>query len=615
MIKAFPSPILSDLSVSSCRFSDNVKITGNLDISGSVIVEILEAELGTFDEVIVTGTTNSTSTVTGALIVGGGVGIAIDVNIDGVVNIDGAVSITDITDSVDSTTGALIVAGGVGIAKDINTDGAVILSTKTVNLSSSKSGLATLVPTTGGSTVTVSTNVVLEVGETIFLSRLGTDNLAGAADVGNLAVDITATGPAGTASFTVTSTSETDEGTVIWFVVKGSFTPPPPIFTQQGAKLIGTGYTGNANQGWSTALSADGNTLAIGGPSIGVGDSKGGVWIYTRTGSVWSQEGAYLYPSDDTVEGSQVGTAISLSADGNTLAVGGSFNLGFTWVFTRSMGVWSQQGLRLHGTGSGEELAQGTSVSLSADGDTLAIGGPYDVVTSIGGTWIFTRTMGVWTQQGLKLVGSGYIGESNQGYSVALTSDGNTLAIGGLGDNNYIGATWIYTRTGSVWTQQGSKLVGTGYVGTDIEQGTGVAIQGNTLIVGGIADNNYIGATWVFTRSGSTWTQVGDKLVGTGYIGTDIEQGSSLAINGDENIIVTSGPFDNDAGVGPGASWVFQLLDGVWTQTQKLVVTGSVNYSQVGRYKGTAISYDGSTIAIGGQTDGPYVGATWIFTS
>ncbi len=607
MIRAVPTSILSDSFFSSGNFANDVNITGNLDVSGSTTIDILSAELGEFHQEIVTGTTNSTSTVTGALIVAGGVGIARDVNIGGLVNIDGVVSITDTTESVDSTTGALVVAGGVGIAKDINTDGAVILSTKTVNLSSFKSGLATLAATTGGSTVTVNTNVALEEGEAIILSRLGTVNLAGAGDVGGLAVDITATGSAGTASFTVTSTSETDTGTVAWFVLGGSFIPPI-MYTQQGAKLIGTGATGNAQQGYSIALSADGNTVAIGGHSDN--SNRGAVWVYTRSGSVWSQQGSKLVPSDISA-GNQFGTSVSLSADGDTLAGGASAG-GFTWVYTRSGSTWTQQGLKLHGTGTGSN--QGASVSLSADGDTLAIGGPDNIGGGIGGTWVFTRSVGVWTQQGSELVGTGNTGITyiGQGASVSLTSDGDTLAIGGPGDDSGLGAAWVFTRSGSTWTQQGSKIVPTGNTGTDVLFGAEVSVQGNTLVVGGPDDDNYIGATWVFTRSGSTWTQFGSKLVGTDYIGSDIEQGTSLAINGDENIIVTTGPFDNS---NVGASWVFQLKDGVWNQTQKLIVTGYVAATEVGRFKGTAISNDGTTIAIGGQNDHTSIGASWIFTS
>jgi hypothetical protein len=103
----------------------------------------------------------------------------------------------------------------------------------------------------------------------------------------------------------------------------------------------------------------------------------------------------------------------------------------------------------------------------------------FGVPSPTGAAWVFTRSNGVWTQQGGKLVGTGAVGVGGayQGQSVALSADGNTAIVGGYGDNNYIGAAWVYTRSNGVWTQQGSKLVGTGAVGGVIHQGLSVALS------------------------------------------------------------------------------------------------------------------------------------------
>jgi hypothetical protein len=113
-----------------------------------------------------------------------------------------------------------------------------------------------------------------------------------------------------------------------------------------------------------------------------------------------------------------------------------------------------------------------------------------------------------FAQQGSKLVGSAGVGSPNQGISVALSADGNTAIVGGNGDNSGIGAAWVFTRSGGVWTQQGSKLIGSGAVGS-AGQGISVALSadGNTAILGGGGDNSNAGAAWVFTRSGAIWTQ------------------------------------------------------------------------------------------------------------
>jgi hypothetical protein len=221
-------------------------------------------------------------------------------------------------------------------------------------------------------------------------------------------------------------------------------------------------------------------------------------------------------------------------------------------VFTRSNGVWTQQGAKLAGTDTVGSAEQGLSVGLSSDGNTAVVGGAGDN-NGVGAVWVFTRSNGIWTQQ-QKLVGTGTLGTAQQGNSVALSGDGNTVLVGGQGDNNFFGTAWVFTRSNGVWTQQGAKLLGTGAVG-NANQGNSVALSadGNTAIVGGPLDNNFFGAAWVFTRSGGVWTQLGAKLVGTGAVG-GAQQGTSVALSSDGTTAIVGGPFDNN---NAGAGWVF----------------------------------------------------------
>ncbi|MEI7662275.1 MAG: hypothetical protein WCK34_08760, partial [Bacteroidota bacterium] len=155
------------------------------------------------------------------------------------------------------------------------------------------------------------------------------------------------------------------------------------------------------------------------------------------------------------------------------------------------MAQFAQQGSKIFGSGGDASSFQGSSVAISSDGNTAVVGGIYDN-TQQGAIWIFTRNGGVWTQQGTKLSGTGGSGDfSYQGYSVAISSDGNTIIEGGWRDNTDTGAAWIFTRNAGAWAQQGSKLVGSGAVGGQILQGTSVAISsdGNTALVGGSGDN------------------------------------------------------------------------------------------------------------------------------
>ena len=379
---------------------------------------------------------------------------------------------------------------------------------------------------------------------------------------------------------------------------------------QQGAKLVGTGAVATAFQGVSVSISSDGNTAIVGG--FGDNSNAGAAWVYVRTGVSWNQQGPKLVGTG-AIGNAKQGISVSLSADGNTAIVGGyedNSNMGAAWVYTRSGGVWTQQGAKLVGTGATANAQQGFAVSLSADGNTAIIGG-YGDNAAVGAAWVFTRSGGVWTQQGAKLVGSGAVGTSVQGTSVSLSADGNTAIVGGPNDNAFIGAAWVYTRSGGVWTQQGGKLIGTGATGA-ARQGISVSLAGdsNTAMVGGYVDNANAGAAWVFTRSGGVWTQQGAKLVGSGAVG-GAQQGFSVSLSADGNTGVVAGFADNAS---TGAAWEFTRSGSTWTQVgTKLVGTGAVGAASQGF--SAAISGDSATLIVGGYADNSGVGAAWIFSS
>jgi hypothetical protein len=389
---------------------------------------------------------------------------------------------------------------------------------------------------------------------------------------------------------------------------------------QEQPKLVGTGAVGSGNQGMSLALSADGNTAIVGGPGANNADRDrpasggpaGAAWVFTRSGGVWRQQAKLVGTTSEYGGGlwSQ-GASVAVSADGNTAIVGGPSDnrtTGAAWVFTRSGDVWTQQGNKLVGSRAGEPplpLGQGMSVAVSADGNTAIVGG-----WGAEGAWVFTRSGSLWTQQGKKLVGTGAAGNARQGMSVALSADGNTATVGGWSDNSKTGAAWVFTRNGGVWTQQGKKLVGTDAVGR-ARQGISVALSadGNTAILGGPGDKDRsapfglgaTGAAWVFTRSGGVWTQQ-NKLVSTGVVA---RLGTSLALSADGNIAIVGG-FAEDGGV----ALVFTRIDGQWAQDKKLVGTGAVGKSA----PSLALSADGSVVILGASNDNGGVGAAWVFT-
>jgi hypothetical protein len=382
-------------------------------------------------------------------------------------------------------------------------------------------------------------------------------------------------------------------------------------FSQQSLKLVGADAVGIPLQGSSVAVSADGNTAIVGGsmdntvqcPFPVCITGTGAAWVWTRTGGVWTQQGNKLVGSG-ALGFSEQGTSVSVAADGNTAIVGGPRDnniAGAAWVWTRTGGVWTQQGNKLVALDAVGAAHQGYSVSLSADGNTAIVGGPGDNGNA-GAAWVWTRTGGVWTQQGNKLVGSGAVGAipADQGNSVSLSADGNTAIVGGYLDNGGAGSAWIWTRSGGVWSQQGSKLANSG------AYSVALSADSNTAMIGSAGS----GAARVWTRTGGVWSQQGSNLVGSGAIGSSA-QGISVSLSGDGNTAVVGGSGDNN---NAGATWVWVRSAGVWTQqSTKLVGSGAAGNAQQGI--SVSLSADGSTALVGGFFDNSGFGAAWVFVN
>lgn len=386
----------------------------------------------------------------------------------------------------------------------------------------------------------------------------------------------------------------------------------------QSAIVVASSSAGNI-QGTSVAISSDGTTMAVGAPNTA--NPGGVVFIFTRTGTTWTQQST-LQGTGATIPsgGVKMGTSVALSADGNTCAFGGPSDgtgtlQGATWVFTRSVGVWTQQGSKLFGSGGPPDSnRQGASVALSSDGNTLVIGGPGDGSGySTGSTWVFIRSAGVWTQEAGPIIDNDPIYSGwRQGFSVAVSSDGNTLCFGGPvpGGGSNTGAGWIYTRTAGVWSFQ-SRLIGTGGSVGNIQTGSSCSLSsdGNTCSLGAPEDN-INGSIYIFTRSGITWTQQA-RLVGTPS--AQVEQGYSTSLSGDGNTVISGAPFDSS---NVGAIWVFTRTGTTWTMITKLTPNGYSGTPFMGT--SSTISTDGNYIIGGGPRDnigGTQSGAAYVFTN
>jgi hypothetical protein len=384
-----------------------------------------------------------------------------------------------------------------------------------------------------------------------------------------------------------------------------------PLF-QQGEKLTASDESGKGHFGHRVALSADGNTALIGG--LEDNKSEGAAWVFIRSKGQWTQQGPKLTGAGESGEG-RFGSSVALSADGNTALIGGytdSSATGAAWVFTRAKAKWTQQGSKLTADDESGEGLFGGAVALSSDGNTALIGGFADGSEAdkgiFGAAWVFTRAEGKWTQQGAKLTGGGETGEGEFGRSAALSADGNTALIGGMGDNGFLGAAWVFTRAEGKWTQQGSKLTGSGE-SVEGSFGAGVALgaDGDTALIGGPNDN-HAGSAWVFVRSEGQWTQQGSKLIPSGNdFGNAFGAAVALSLDGNTALIGAPGV------TGGGGAWVFTRAEGKWAQ-QGSTLTGSGESGGNAQFGGAvALSSDGRTLLLGGEGDNAEVGAAWAF--
>jgi hypothetical protein len=428
----------------------------------------------------------------------------------------------------------------------------------------------------------------------------------------------------------------------------------------EGSLVEAVGYfkasnTGADQFGWSVALSGDGETLAVGAwtensSATGIdGDqadsslhAAGAVYVFVRTArGEWSQQ-AYVKASN-TDAGDYFGSSVALSADGDTLAVGASSEssnatgidgdesnnssggAGAVYVFVRDgQGDWAQQAyVKASDTADGDDF--GSSVALSADGNTLAVGACSEdsMATGIdnqaadfvnegegvaaGAVYVFVRDeQGAWSQQA-------YVKASNTGpddlfgWSVAFSGDGNTLAVGAVGEGgSSIGAGYVFARDNQgQWSQQ--AYIKSSNPSNYDRFGWSVALSGdgNTLAIGGkpVA----VGEVFVYERDDQgEWSQ--QALLTSGddsdYFGVQV------ALSAHGHTLVVGAPGDDSSAVGldgnqaedssheAGAAHVFVRNEqGEWSQQAYVKASNTDPGDRFGW--SMALSDDGSTLAVG----------------
>lgn len=235
----------------------------------------------------------------------------------------------------------------------------------------------------------------------------------------------------------------------------------------------------------------------------------------------------------------------------------------------------------------------GAAVAVSRDGQEVAVGAPRDTSTK-GAVYVFTRRGGAWSS--VKLTG----GDGFFGSSVSLSSDGNTLLVGApyAGDDDF-GAAWVFTHSGGAWVGQKLKVYG-----ADGNPGFGYSVAlsgtGKVALVGGPYDNRRAlrrpytrkfgkGAAWLFRRSGSTWRQSYNKL--TAAVGHDAGFGAAVDLDFDGNRAIVGAPKHADW---TGRAFVVERDAGGGLRQTRVV-----GYDRKKRGFGSAVAIEGRYAVVG----------------
>ena len=405
-------------------------------------------------------------------------------------------------------------------------------------------------------------------------------------------------------------------------------------WTKRGSDI--DGEIDGKQSGWSVSMSSDGNTVAIGAPqNNGVGSYAGHVRVYDwNTASVsWTKRGSDI---DGEAANDYSGWSVSLSSNGNTLAIGAPNNsdagsyAGHVRVYDwNAVSVsWAKRGSDIDGEAAGDQ--SGRSVSLSSDGNTVAIGAIYNSGngSNTGHVRVYDwNTASVsWTKRGSNI--DGEAPSELSGYSVSLSSDGNTVAIGAPynADTSYnAGQVRVY-EIEKLTTFLSNFIVPSIKIGNPpftitapttnsdgsfsyISSNTSVAtISGSTVTIVGPGSST-ITATQAATNKHLSATIEASLIVDTRWRqhGLDIggeaagdQSGWSVSLSSDGNTVAIGAP--NNSGAGSNAGhvrvyyWNTAITPNKWTQRGSDII-GEADSDLTGW--SVSLSSDGNTVAFG----------------
>jgi hypothetical protein len=391
--------------------------------------------------------------------------------------------------------------------------------------------------------------------------------------------------------------------------------------------------------GYSVAISNDGNYAIVGAwKEDAMGIDAGAAYIYVRSGSTWTQQAKIVANAATGANsaGGLFGHSVAIDIDGDTVIVGSpgaDSSLGAAYVFTRSGSTWTQQQKLTHLISGYNVNAQagdqfGWSVSMSHSGTRAVIGARTADVSFAddGSAFVFSLSSGTWSPE-WRLSNTDREAGDYFGHSVAIDGNGSYAIVGAIledtGGSN-AGAAYIFTRSGTSWSQQAKIQSSDIQAGDRFGQGVSINQDGTYAIIGageedgGAGDPiSAAGAAYVFTRSGSTWTQQA-KLTASDAQASDKFGGNlgaqSVTISSTASHVIIGAQYEDTPGSNAGAAYIFSRSGSTWTEEYKLQSSDI----QAGDYFGwsASINSNGTYYIIGGPreaTGGTRAGAAYIY--
>jgi len=387
--------------------------------------------------------------------------------------------------------------------------------------------------------------------------------------------------------------------------------------------------------GRTVGVASEADVVAVGATGW---DPYGSVVVFNKSGGSWSQTTRLQH--SDAATSDQLGYSLDINSDGTYVIAGNPWdddltsgfnytnqNLGSAYVFYYNGSSWSQQAKLTDGSDRGTNNFLGSDVGLNSDA-TYAIVGKQNQ----GVAFIFTRSGTSWSLQ-QKLSPSDVSTADYGGAAVDINADGTYAIVGAYGveensnlnDNN--GAVYVFTRSGSTWTQQQKLTASDSQAGDQFGIECSISDDGDYIVVGALGEDggsgdptSASGAAYVFYRSGSTWSQQA-KLTASDAQASD-QFGHSVDISGDGTRVVV-GAYLEDGGSGDpasnsGAAYVFKRDGTSWTE-EKIILASDAQANDKFTER-VRINKAGDTIISGAdQEDGgsgdplTNAGAAYIF--